>query len=347
MTERQTYLALESALLRIAPEEGEDPSGNFQRFLTRMDVRMNGLKYGIFESEDEEITLLWKKFVDSRGFKPQGFGYGFAQSFLDSLGRLSGKAPNSLYDEDVLRPTDSDWGIDPDLKAARIFSKRMSRSDYQSAAVRLLADQMKRELLWFLRRIQSESDPEGIEEEIAHIESISSGTISSRIRSELGDFSSDFDFILSLIREENPGTYTSRIGKAAFRLLSDSWFLFEDEVDRNNPVLLELNSNETPIYPSYTYIAVKLISGWGLRFRFEGHEYLAAYPLDRDVAMLIRGGTEIDRGSIDGFLTNPRFTDESRARRMSLLKTFRECSEKTAVPPEEARRLLEFSRSPL
>ena len=67
MTEIQTYLALESALLRITPAQEEDPEGFYSTFLTRMDAFANGRSYGIFESEDPIVTLAWKRAVSARG----------------------------------------------------------------------------------------------------------------------------------------------------------------------------------------------------------------------------------------------------------------------------------------
>ena len=339
MTEIQTYLALESALLRITPAQEEDPEGFYSTFLTRMDAFANGRSYGIFESEDPIVTLAWKRAVSARGFSPRGFGYYFSESFLDTLGKLSSQVPSGLYDDEIVRASDASWGIDVPAKACRLRSREMTQSDYTSCALRLLSEQTKAEARWFLKwQLKNQSD-ESIAEEINNLENIHWSAISDHFRYESGNYASDFDCFLALIQAEHSVDHLARIGKTAFRLLADSWFVFDEGCAENNPVKLELEREDTPEYPTPEFTATRLIFGLGLAFTLEGKHYFAYYPTDDRAAYLFEDNKLVERGTIDGFLTNARFVSEGRAKRMNLLKAFREATEKRAVAPEQAKRL--------
>lgn len=323
----------------VAPS---DPKGYLGTFLERMDVLSNGLRYGIFESEDPGITLAWKKRIDAVGFDPSGWGRRFVMGFLDTLGRKQGFMPEGVYSEDEIGDWDAEWGIDVPAKAARLRSREITRTDYVTTAAATVSDGLVAEAIYLID-LRSRISGENLDDQINILKSINRSRLIGFFMEEIENYASEFDCLRAFLEsQDTPIPALTRIGKTAFSHMGDLWFLFDPDVSPDNPVLEALKP-EAPLgdFPSPAYTATRLISGEALEFEVDGERYTAIYPLNQTRAYLFRGETLLGSGTIDGFLTKPRFATEDRAKRFSLLKAFKESTEKRVIPVEETGELFD------
>lgn len=340
MTDRQAYLALEQALIRIAPDADKDPEGHYGTFLSRMDVIRNAFSYGIWESEDPTITLAWKKRIDAMGFQgDEDFGYEFVKGFLETLGRLHGEKPTGPYSEGKILPDDAKWGIDVSGKAARIYSRRLDLAFWKTIANRFEAQETFRECLWFLKNLAK-----------AYPTPMANAAFLSLAKKTEEDFigycdlfrdsyPNDLALMAAYLKDDgilDAATLVSRMGKTAFRTIGYyrfPWFDYRNgDKDGQFSVPTDaaaLTDDLRQSNPEPAKIGLLLALGYGLSFVWEDTAYLAFDPLPEGPALILTpkpdgGYRRLDYCTIDGLLTQPRFHSDSHQKGLPLVKAIRE-----------------------
>lgn len=324
-------------------EPAEDPGGWYSKFLTRMDVERNALEFNIWESEDPEITYLWKKYADDNGFVSARWSYNWVMGFLDTLGRKNGALPDTYYDENSINPGDEKLGIDVSLKAARIYSRNISRSAWISAGSALVAEQTKEQFAYLLK-IMAVNRPEAKKIRTSFL-TIPFIDLVKTVRSEGGDIGCVYNAFLRFFGENLPEAerYFARIGKFPYRAFFDNWNLFIEPTPDSIPPLSEV--------PTSPEIVFNILAGNGIHFFCDAGEFLVFYPFDTDpetgrldVHFYIKEGNafveKFQSCNIDSAITGARFRSEGSNQCQTLLKVVRNARKKEVLTPGEVKDLL-------
>lgn len=301
-----------------------------------MDVLSNAEKYGIWESEDPEITLKWKKFNDERGFKTFRWSLDHVKAFLDTLGRLSGGTPSSFYEENKINPGDEDLGIDASEKAARIYADLITKTNWTNAASSLFAKQIQEQINGLLEYAKNLIPlAKEAREEFRNIET---KDLIAAVLSQGGDVSNTYPAVLELLKKKAPkaAVFFAREGNYPFRLLLDNWFIFKQSRD-----VSVLSSIPAPLE-----VILSAFAGHCISFDFENRSFLFAYPfnptsLNQDAYLYILKNNEYEikaKGSFDRLLTTGKIYGESSS--PMLLKVIRNARNQKALRPEEVEELL-------
>ena len=328
MTPIQAYLVMERLLVHLKKKcLSEETKLRIDTLLKRADVVLNSLRYGIFESEDPAVTLAWKRRIDNRGFNPRGWAIEFATGFLQDL--LSKKWEDTGKAAIENCELNRIWASESESLLTSI-----SEDDYANIATSFIANQLIEESLYLID-LRSSITKEDLSTSISVLKAIDRVSLTEFLLREREHFSTEYDCFLGYLKKiGHPVLPLSRVGKVAFGILSDLWFLFDRNVSDDNPILISLKPKAEPgEFPSREYTITRLFSGEGLEFKVAGKTYFAFYPLQDSRAYLFGNDILLESGTIVGFLTKPRFKTEARSKRFPLLKAFRASPTKRVIPP--------------
>ena len=303
----RTYRTLLDILESVAERTG-DPQ--LDDYLSEIDIRPNGLKYGILESENPDFTLQWKRCTEGKRRDRLDSGFSFAKDFLKRT-------------------------LDPERSAE--IADHLSEDIFTAQYRKKLAIDLAREGLYLLGLLDIPAAKEEVNL-LRHTIDNPAGLVRF-IHDRSGDYPSDFDLLSGYLKSLVPGEIClSRAGKVLFGLLADHWFIYQPEVSKDNPVFWELRDlDRVPDYPSPLWIASRLFQGYGLEFTVADRRYFALYPLDSSIALLYEDGKLIARRSIDGFMTAARYRmDPGSSKRLDLFKAFKASKQRRIIAPREA-----------
>lgn len=333
MNLKLAYLIFEQALMRIQLSPEEDPNGYLSRFISEMDVTRNLAKYKIWESENPEITLLYKKRIDAVGFDSDKYGYYTIKGFAETLGLLHGQVPNSFYDENRLSPSDEKAGIDLPEKAARIFFDQITMDQWIIIASHLIADLTIKEVSWLLKQMYNVTGNSNVLSSLKFLRDLGMDSFSHYLKVNNGIIDNEYLGFLNFLKEkEMPSdllAFIERIGSTPFSLIQEnfSWFAYnemegipEKSVSMNPQKALE----ELKPLPTNASIALLLLVGYKIQFAFNNNVYETSYPFSKGPALLLKKQETQwvlqDKVSINGLLTQPRFYIPGYKKAFTLMK---------------------------